>query len=974
MALVYILKFKIPRSVNNRVFVTSNLKGQTTKTMKTDTLSEPVLVGRERELEELGQNLESAIQGKGTTVFVSGEAGSGKTRLTREFLNSARKRGIAIMAGWCLSDSAAPFFPFVEAFNDYFEALDAASVIGEKFDTELLSTVLGIDSLEVIETLNVIAQSTSLVRVQENYYKFDHAKSRETLYEELSAPLKRAYHNRIAEKLETTKSPTLPYSDLAYHYAQAGNKDKAAKYALNAGEDALAKWSNAEAIKHFNYVLENVSETAENAETRRIAKEGLGDAYYANGRFAEAGKIFEALATSQTEKVRLRAYRKAVDSAILSMALAHVMELAKEAEKYTASDRLEGAKVLLFKAKAELFSGESKASLKTSEEALRVFEEEYSLEYVARILHHVSNIYVYTEGLREKGISAVLRSLALFQELEDFQGQMDALQMLLANFVRCGLFEETTSTGINALKIFEKVGGQTLRKPGPSTNLWISLDLERRELFAEAVAQILKEIGCSPQYGFVALWIYSALARQYARLGDLEHAEEYYVKLMNLPKNLVIDTVMSEAVFFAAKSQWVEADQRFEKAFEALNQIGNSPGYNILLRQHYAWALERQGRFDEAKVQVEEVQKLYREIAERFGHVNLQASLMFRREVTVGEEFEMRLDLVNASRKPGLLIKIEGVISSIGFKVASLTPWCSLQNGSIQMKNREIGAFKVETVKLTLQAVKAGAFTLNPKAVYIDELGETRTVNLNLATIIVQPAQPTIHVIAGRVSSGFDELDDLLGGGIPENYAVVLASPSSDERELLIKRFLEAGAEAGETTLYLTANAGNAKGLAEKYQSNFYLFICNPRADTMMQSLPNVVKLKGVENLTEIDIALTKAFRTLNPSSVTPRRACIEIVSDVLLQHHAVVTRKWLSGLLPDLKAKGFTTLAVIDPQMHPQEEAQAITGLFEGEIRVYEKETANGAEKVLRIRKLDNQKYSKNELILTTEKLGESK
>lgn len=59
---------------------------------------------------------------------------------------------------------------------------------------------------------------------------------------------------------------------------------------------------------------------------------------------------------------------------------------------------------------------------------------------------------------------------------------------------------------------------------------------------------------------------------------------------------------------------------------------------------------------------------------------------------------------------------------------------------------------------------------------------------------------------------------------------------------------------------------------------------------------------------------------------------------------------------------------------MHPQEEAQAITGLFEGEIRVYEKETANGAEKVLRIRKLDNQKYSKNELILTTEKLGESK
>jgi KaiC/GvpD/RAD55 family RecA-like ATPase len=305
-----------------------------------------------------------------------------------------------------------------------------------------------------------------------------------------------------------------------------------------------------------------------------------------------------------------------------------------------------------------------------------------------------------------------------------------------------------------------------------------------------------------------------------------------------------------------------------------------------------------------------------------------------------------------------------------GFKVTALTPWCSLQNGIIEMKNREIRAFQVEIVKLTLQAVKAGTFTLNPKAVYIDELGETKTVSLNPAAITVQPAQPTIHVLPGRVSSGFDELDDLLGGGIPEKYAIVLASPSRDEREGLIRRFLEVGAEAGETTFYITAEAGNEKALAEKYPSSFYLFLCNPRADLMMQSMPNVVKLKGVENLTEIDIALTKAFRTLNPATIGPRRACIEIVSDALLQHHAVVTRKWLSALLPDLRAKGFTTLGVIDPNMHPQEEAQAIMGLFDGELRITEKETATGIAKSLRIRKLASQLYSENDLVLTKDKL----
>ena len=80
--------------------------------------------------------------------------------------------------------------------------LDAASVIGEEFNVELLSTVLGQDSLDVLETLSLIAQSTSIVLDAGDYYRFDHARSREVLYEELSTSLKKGYHNRIAEKLE----------------------------------------------------------------------------------------------------------------------------------------------------------------------------------------------------------------------------------------------------------------------------------------------------------------------------------------------------------------------------------------------------------------------------------------------------------------------------------------------------------------------------------------------------------------------------------------------------------------------------------------------------------------------------------------------------------------------------------------------------------------------------------------------------
>jgi hypothetical protein len=55
---------------------------------------------------------------------------------------------------------------------------------------------------------------------------------------------------------------------------------------------------------------------------------------------------------------------------------------------------------------------------------------------------------------------------------------------------------------------------------------------------------------------------------------------------------------------------------------------------------------------------------------------------------------------------------------------------------------------------------------------------------------------------------------------------------------------------------------------------------------------------------------------------------------------------------------------------MHTQEEVQAVTGIFDGEIKVYERESAKGREKVLRVRKLYNQKYLEEELVLSRESL----
>lgn len=237
-----------------------------------------------------------------------------------------------------------------------------------------------------------------------------------------------------------------------------------------------------------------------------------------------------------------------------------------------------------------------------------------------------------------------------------------------------------------------------------------------------------------------------------------------------------------------------------------------------------------------------------------------------------------------------------------------------------------------------------------------------------LKAIEVSEPAPSVNI-----PTGYSDLDDLMFGGIPENYAVLLASPSCDERDLLTGRFLETGVGEGEIAVHITIDAKGVETLAQEFPSTFYLFICNPEADAIVKSLPNVYKLNGVENLNEIDITLTAAFRKIdkiNDRNTRKRRACIAIISDVLLQHHAVSTRRWLTALIPKLKSRGFTTLAVVNPHMHSPQEVQAILDLFQGEIQIYKRKTEKGFKPFLRIEKMHNQDYIEEEIPLKKDRI----
>ncbi len=75
------------------------------------------LVDRKEELKQLNDYLNMVKEGRGKTVFISGEAGIGKTRIVEELIKQSDSMGFKIIRGQCLPESLEPLFPFKSALK-----------------------------------------------------------------------------------------------------------------------------------------------------------------------------------------------------------------------------------------------------------------------------------------------------------------------------------------------------------------------------------------------------------------------------------------------------------------------------------------------------------------------------------------------------------------------------------------------------------------------------------------------------------------------------------------------------------------------------------------------------------------------------------------------------------------------------------------------------------------------------------------
>src|ERR1019366_2412087 len=162
-------------------------------------------------------------------------------------------------------------------------ALQYASIEGEVFTSTVLAAVLDAGELELEERLDVLAKLHRLIHAEgeeelpdgsvATIYRFTHALYQNFIYDQLLSKRRALLHRRAGETLERAYAGQhgRVAGALATHFERGRDFVKAIAFLIQAGDTALSRYANAEAVSHFSRGLELVDRLGEGQQAERRA-------------------------------------------------------------------------------------------------------------------------------------------------------------------------------------------------------------------------------------------------------------------------------------------------------------------------------------------------------------------------------------------------------------------------------------------------------------------------------------------------------------------------------------------------------------------------------------------------------------------------------------------------------------------------------------------------------------------------------
>ena len=166
--------------------------------------------------------------------------------------------------------------------------LTMASFVGYDFTLEALRAVTGFEEnklIELLERMLKTGQIKARVAREEGACSFADAIVRDVVHEEVSPLMQGRLHHVVGCALEVVYANKMDehLAELAYHFLEGNDKNRAVGYFLKAGERAVKLYARGEASTYFQSALSLLEEMESDPDQKGYVLEKLGDAKEALG-------------------------------------------------------------------------------------------------------------------------------------------------------------------------------------------------------------------------------------------------------------------------------------------------------------------------------------------------------------------------------------------------------------------------------------------------------------------------------------------------------------------------------------------------------------------------------------------------------------------------------------------------------------------------------------------------------------------
>jgi tetratricopeptide (TPR) repeat protein len=332
--------------------------------------------------------------------------------------------------------------------EDARRTLQLASVVGRSFYYRVLARIVDLeDSLDTeLLTLQQADMILEAARMPELEYIFRHALTQEAAYSTLLLKQRRVFHGRVGQTLEAlypNESDELA-AELADHFFQARDFERALNYYSVAGEKAFHLHASTEAIAHFKRAI-SCTEQMEDADGRLV------HLYLRLGRSFELEYQFDSALSTYQDMVEMAKARGDESLKLASLT----------------------AQCIIHATQTPLYDPALAKEL--GEQTLTLAQELNDQEAEAKVLWGLLLVEHWGGGDLRKGLEYGQRSLAISRKLELKEQMGYTLNNLSLGYLSLEEFGVAREVGKEAREIWRQLGNTPMLADGYNSGIWIEI-------------------------------------------------------------------------------------------------------------------------------------------------------------------------------------------------------------------------------------------------------------------------------------------------------------------------------------------------------------------------------------------------------------------------------------------------------------------------------------------------------------------